>query len=220
VAGGSAAMNPEERPSKRDAFLAFFGEGWVSIHLDARREGVEVPDEFEDNRHLVLQYGQNMPIPIHDLDVNEKGVTATLSFSRTPYRTFVPWSAVYIVACNDGRGILYYEDVPEDVSLVARPIDAKTGEPLEAAVLEGGADLHVEDDVDDDDTIEAVGDDEPVAAGAEGDTKRPAPRGRNKKRERLLKSVPADVVDNDGGQPLDEPAAARRRKRPQLRVVK
>jgi stringent starvation protein B len=217
-------MNPEERPSKRDAFLAFFGEGWVSIHLDARRDGVQVPDEFGDNRHLVLQYGQNMPIPIPDLDVNEKGVTATLSFSRTPYRTFVPWSAVYIVACNDGRGILYYEDVPEDVSLVARPIDAKTGEPLEATVLEGGADLHVEDE-DDDDSVEGVGDavsdDEPVAAGAEGDSKRPA-RGRNKKRERLLKSVPADVVDNDAGQATEEAGAtaARRRKRPQLRVVK
>jgi stringent starvation protein B len=208
-------MNPEERPSKRDAFLAFFGEGWVSIHLDARRDGVEVPDEFGDNRHLVLQYGQNMPIPIPDLDVTEKGVTATLSFSRTPYRTFVPWSAVYIVACNDGRGILYYEDVPEDVSLVARPIDAKTGEPLEATVLEGGAEV----EVDDEDGLEAVGD-EPVAAGAEGTSKRPS-RGRNKKRERLLKSVPADVVDNDSGPPTEEPAAAaRRRKRPQLRVVK
>jgi hypothetical protein len=26
---------------------------------------------------------------------------------------------VYVVACDDGRGVLYQEDVPEDVSIVA-----------------------------------------------------------------------------------------------------
>ena len=31
----------------------------------------------------------------------------------------VPWSAVYVVACDDGRGVLYPEDVPEDVSVIA-----------------------------------------------------------------------------------------------------
>jgi hypothetical protein len=31
----------------------------------------------------------------------------------------VPWSAVYVVACDDGRGVLYQEDVPDDVSIVA-----------------------------------------------------------------------------------------------------
>lgn len=219
-------MNPEERPSKRDAFLAFFGEGWVSIHLDARREGVEVPSEFADNRHLVLQYGQNMPIPIPDLSVNDKGVSATLSFSRTPYRTFVPWSAVYIVACTDGRGILYYEDVPEDVSLVARPVDSKTGEPLEAAVLDAG-------DLDEDGVLSDEDRDARRsghgADGASDNDRTPGPEGkpgskaraRAKKRERLLKSVPAEA-SNDDPPAADEDAAtaAKRRKRPQLRVVK
>jgi stringent starvation protein B len=110
-------MNPDERPSKREAFLTFLREGWVSLHLDARRPGVAVPASFAAEPHLVLQYGRNMPIPIPDLDVTELGVTATLSFSRTPFRTHVPWSAVYVVACTDGRGILYYEDVPQEVSL-------------------------------------------------------------------------------------------------------
>src|SRR5688572_13439701 len=106
-------MQPEERPSKRDAFLAFLAEGWVSIHLDARRPGVRVPEVLGENRHLVLQYGRNMPISIPDLEVSEEGVSATLSFSRTAHKTHVPWSAVYIVACTDGRGVLYYEDVPD-----------------------------------------------------------------------------------------------------------
>jgi stringent starvation protein B len=227
-------MNPDERPSKRDAFNAFFGEGWVSIHLDARRDGVKVPDDFNGNRHLVLQYGQNMPIPIPDLKVDDEGITATLSFSRTPHRTFVPWSAVYIVACNDGRGILYYEDVPEDVSFVARPIDSKTGQPLAATVLEAGqgdgddegADADLDAQGDDDADANANGDADEIEvngegpAAGEGEARPPAKRKRPVKRERLLKSVPAEAASNESEEPAAPTAAARRRKRPQLRVVK
>src|SRR6185369_3000537 len=121
-------MNPDERPSKRDAFAAFLREGWVSLHLDARRPGVTVPPAFAAEPHLVLQYGRNMPIPIPDLEVTDEGVSATLSFSRAPHRTHVPWSAVYVVACTDGRGILYYEDVPQEVSLMTPP--GTPGKPL------------------------------------------------------------------------------------------
>jgi stringent starvation protein B len=215
-------MNPDERPSKRDAFNAFFGEGWVSIHLDARRDGVKVPDDHTGNRHLVLQYGQNMPIPIPDLSVDDQGITATLSFSRTPHRTFVPWTAVYIVACNDGRGILYYEDVPEDVSFFARPIDSKTGEPLSATVIEAGNHTVVQangagaEDEEGDTEVDIEGE-------AEGEGEEAAPAAKRKrpvKRERLLKSVPAEAPSNEPEPEKDEAAAPRRRKRPQLRVVK
>jgi stringent starvation protein B len=207
LAGNSAAMTPEERPSKRDAFLAFYAEGWVSVHLDARRAGVDVPADFNDNRHLVLQYGRDMPVAIPDLTVDDDGIRATLSFSRTPHSTFIPWNAVYIVACTDGRGILYYEDVPEDVSLVARAVDPETGEPIEGDAVPGieGAE---ENDLT---TL-------PFAAGAERRSGAVAPL----RPERLLKSVPAsedaqDTPEVDAAAQADSP---RRRKRPQLKLVK
>src|SRR5579862_5583624 len=112
-------MAAPERPSKQDAFLALLREGWTSLHLDARRSGVIVPTHLRGEAHLVLQYGHDLPISIPDLEVDEYGVRATLSFSRNPQLTVVPWSAVYVVACDDGRGVLYQEDVPEDVSIVA-----------------------------------------------------------------------------------------------------
>jgi stringent starvation protein B len=180
-------MKPEERPSKRDAFTAFLAEGWVSVHLDARRPGVRVPDDLAGNRHLVLQYGRNMPIPIPDLVVGDQGVTATLSFSRVPHETYVPWSAVYIVACTDGRGILYDEDVPRDLSLMGRPSEAAAGEPAAAEAAEAAA---CETEV-----VEA----EQVAPP----------------RERLLRSVPAGAIPSELAAP-----PARRRKRPQLKIVK
>ncbi len=110
-------MDDSERPSKQDAFLALLRAGWASLHLDARSAGVVVPAPFSSHAHLVLQYGRNMPIPITDLEVTDAGVSATLSFSRIPHRTYVPWSAVYAVTCTNGCGVLYREDIPADVAL-------------------------------------------------------------------------------------------------------
>jgi stringent starvation protein B len=116
-------MDESERPSKKDAFLALLRAGWASLHLDARCSGVVVPAPFSSQAHLVLQYGRNMPIPITDLEVTDEGVSATLSFARVSHRTYVPWSAVYAVSCSNGCGVLYREDLPEDVA-VATPTDA------------------------------------------------------------------------------------------------
>jgi stringent starvation protein B len=173
-------MSSSERPSKREAFLALLREGWTSLHLDARRSGVVVPPNLRHEPHLVLQYGHDLPIPIPDLEVDEYGVRATLSFSRIPQLTVVPWSAVYVVVCNDGRGILFAEDVPEDVTIVST---RTTGDEEPAA-----AEM-------------AVGGEEEVVLPV-----RPTTR---------LRSVPADAAPD-----LEEPLAARRRRRPQLRLVK
>jgi stringent starvation protein B len=182
-------MRSPERPSKQDAFLALLREGWTSLHLDARRSGVVVPQHLRNEAHLVLQYGHDLPIPIPDLEVDEYGVRATLSFSKTPQRTVVPWSAVYVVACDDGRGVLYHEDVPEDVSIVA----ARTS---------GGDDLGDLGDVGDLDG--PLPDD--IAARVNSPS---APIT-----ERTLRSIPADPEDG----PME--SASRRRRKPQLRVVK
>jgi stringent starvation protein B len=71
-------MSSSERPSKQQAFLALLREGWTSLHLDARRPGVIVPQQLRGEPHLVLQYGHDLPIPIPDLEVDDYGVRATL----------------------------------------------------------------------------------------------------------------------------------------------
>jgi stringent starvation protein B len=115
-------MDERDRPSKKDAFLALLRAGWASLHIDARCSGVVVPAPFSSQAHLVLQYGRNMPIPITDLEITDEGVSATLSFGRVPHRTYVPWHAVYAVSCTNGCGVLYREDLPDDVA-VATPTD-------------------------------------------------------------------------------------------------
>src|SRR5207244_13422816 len=110
-----------------------------SLHLDARRPGVIVPAHLRGEAHLVLQYGHDLPISIPDLEVDDYGVRATLSFSRLPQLTVVPWSAIYVVACDDGRGVLYQEDVPPDVTVIAARATS------DAAPLDPDAELDAEE---------------------------------------------------------------------------
>jgi len=175
-------MSSSERPSKQQAFLALLREGWTSLHLDARRAGVVVPEALRGEPHLVLQYGHDLPIAIPDLEVDEYGVRATLSFSRAAHLTVVPWSAVYVVACDDGRGVLYSEDVPPDVTVIAARATSDAAPP----------------------DLEAELDTEEIAMPAA--------------RQSMLRSVPADAPA--AAAELDTPMAARRRRRPQLRLVK
>lgn len=183
-------------------------ENWTSLHLDARRPGVIVPAHLKSEPHLVLQYGLDLPIPIPDLEVDEHGVRATLSFSKHPQRTVVPWSAVYVVTCDDGRGVLYHEDVPEDVSIIATHPRADRL-PEEAAETESEA-LAEEVAADENDAeVESTANGGPRRSAAPGTT---GPSGRIS--ERLLRSVPSDDAA------VAPPTSGRRRRKPQLRLVK
>jgi stringent starvation protein B len=185
-------MSFQERQSKQDAFLALLGEGWTSLHLDARRPGVIVPAHLRGEAHLVLQYGHDLPIPIPDLEVDEYGVRATLSFQKLPHLTVVPWSAVYVVTCDDGRGVLYHEDVPDDVSIVAQSPQSPQS-PNDRLLAD--AELSAQ---------------ELLEANRHGAA-----------RERLLRSVPADATAASLPQAaMLSSQPARRRRRPQLRLVK
>jgi hypothetical protein len=47
-----------------------------------------------EGRAQIFSYGLDMPVPIPDLSFDDSGISATLSFSRVPHATFVPWEAV------------------------------------------------------------------------------------------------------------------------------
>jgi stringent starvation protein B len=102
-------------PAKKDVTLALLERSTVYIHLDPRRSGVTVPPWFKNKPQLVLQVGLNMNIPIPDLEVDESGVRCTLSFNRSPHFCNVPWPAVYALVGDDGRGMVWPDDVPEEV---------------------------------------------------------------------------------------------------------
>lgn len=103
-------------PPKKDVALALLEQATVLVHLDPRGEQVKVPAWFKRQPQLVLQVGLNMPKPIPDLNVDEQGISCTLSFSNAPHFCFLPWAAVYALIGASGRGMVWPDDVPKEVA--------------------------------------------------------------------------------------------------------
>jgi len=96
--------------------VALIQRSSVYIHLDPRKDGVRVPPWFRNQPQLVLQVGLNMAIPIPDLGIEDDAVSCTLSFSRSPHFCYVPWGAVYALMGEDGKGMVWPDDIPHEVA--------------------------------------------------------------------------------------------------------
>lgn len=122
---------PPTPPSKRDVMLALLERAEARVHLDARRPGVVVPDWLAQDGHLRLDFSYGFTPPISDLTVDERGITATLSFRGRPFHTVVPWTAVYLIADYDGNGRVWQEDIPADL-METDPPETPTPPPAPA----------------------------------------------------------------------------------------
>jgi stringent starvation protein B len=103
-------------PPKRTVLAKLLDDGPVLVHLDPRREGVDVPLGFRDKAQLVLRFGYGLSPPIPDLSHDELHLVGTLTFRGVPHRCVVPWEAVYAIVAEDGRGLVWPEDVPPEVA--------------------------------------------------------------------------------------------------------
>jgi stringent starvation protein B len=112
-------MQPTRLPEKKDVALALLEQATVFVHLDPRNDKVFVPPWLKRQPQLVLQIGLNMAIPIPDLEVDEAGLSCTLSFNRSPHRCQIPWAAVFALVGDNGRGMVWPNDVPPEVAAEA-----------------------------------------------------------------------------------------------------
>jgi stringent starvation protein B len=96
--------------------LALLERASVFIHLDPRHDEVRVPPWFKKQPQLTLQVGLNMAVRIPDLAVEDDAVSCTLSFSRSPFFCYVPWAAVFALVGEDGKGMVWPNDVPKEVA--------------------------------------------------------------------------------------------------------
>jgi len=127
-------------PPKKEVALALLERSSVFVHLDPRQASVVVPPWFKKQPQLVLQVGLNMSVRIPDLRVDEDGMTCTLSFNRSPFYCVVPWSSVFAMIDDDGRGMVWPDDVPVEVARQAQgravetPAAAEVAKPASAEV--------------------------------------------------------------------------------------
>jgi stringent starvation protein B len=103
-------------PPKKEVALALLERSSVHVHLDPRGTGVLVPPWFKKQPQLVLQVGLNMPVPIPDLRLDDEGMSCTLSFNRAPFHCSVPWTAVFAMVGDDGRGMVWPDDGPPEIA--------------------------------------------------------------------------------------------------------
>jgi stringent starvation protein B len=114
-------MSPTQPlPPKKEVGLALLERSSVYVHLDPRQETVVVPAWFKKQPQLVLQVGMNMPVAIPDLRFDDDGMSCTLSFNRAPFFCVVPWSSVFAMIGDDGRGMVWPDDVPAEVTRQAQ----------------------------------------------------------------------------------------------------
>jgi stringent starvation protein B len=107
-------------PPKKEVALALLERSSVYVHLDPRQNAVVVPPWFKKQAQLVLQIGLNMPMPIPDLRLDDDGMSCTLSFNRSPFFCVVPWASVFAMVGEDGRGMVWPDDVPAEVARQAQ----------------------------------------------------------------------------------------------------
>ena len=103
-------------PPKIEVARYLLAQGSLFVHLDPRMEGVVVPKWYRSEPQLVLQIGFDMPVPIPDLQVDPEGIYGTLSFNRSPFTCNVQWDAVFALAGDDGRGMVWPDSMPEEIS--------------------------------------------------------------------------------------------------------
>jgi stringent starvation protein B len=112
-------------PQKKDVALALLERASVFVHLDPRADSVRVPSWFKRQPQLVLQIGLNMAVRIPDLDVGDEAIACTLSFNRSPQYCYIPWEFVYALVGEDGRGMVWPEDIPPEVAAQTQSLSSR-----------------------------------------------------------------------------------------------
>jgi len=123
-------------PPKKEVALALLERSNVDVYLDPRAKGVVVPPQFRKEPRLILKIGLNMPVPIPDLRLDDESMSCTLSFNRSPFYCVVPWPSVFAMVGEDGRGMVWPDDVPQELAVKvvdpgsdARMTESSSGSP-------------------------------------------------------------------------------------------
>jgi len=80
--------------------------------VDAEHKDVNVPSQYIEDGRIVMNIS---PSAVRELDLGNTGVLFSARFSGKPFAVSVPMAAVKaIYAQENGRGMVFSEDEPED----------------------------------------------------------------------------------------------------------
>ncbi len=126
--------------AKQAVFAALLEEGIAALHIDARREGVDVPQHLQGRPWLVLNYSYRFQID--DFRFDDSTVFASLSFSGARFPCRVPWAAVFAISdARRERMRVWAPDMPLELraALIADSDEEEPGgEPFVSPEPTGG----------------------------------------------------------------------------------
>lgn len=115
---------------KAGVFIQWYAK-FDTVKVGFKTLPAAIPKHLREHDTLVFDYGRNLPVSIPDLAVDEDGISATLTFDRKPFKTFVPWSAVIFMLQPDGTGFAFEEHLDDEtpVATVAPELPQSAPEP-------------------------------------------------------------------------------------------
>lgn len=121
---GPPGPPPPQQANKHDVLLNLLEGGRnVLVHFNPRVPSTCVPRQYQRDKAMALDIGYSMAKPIPDLVIEHDGFGATLSFGGQQQWVFIPFEAVFAMACDIVR-IVWPQDVPPDLNLGGRPAPA------------------------------------------------------------------------------------------------
>lgn len=99
----------------------------IKVVVAVGMPGVDVPMGAADGPAIEFHLGYAMEVPIPDLSVTDQGISATLSFGRTPHTVQFPWNsivAMHPVFLPDGEDMPIMQFAGEAGALVQKALEA------------------------------------------------------------------------------------------------
>jgi len=117
--------------TKAAAMRGLLSQGLVEVFVNPNAPGVVLPENTKRETYIVLIFGYNLAVPILDLDVGEEGISAVLSFNRTPTRTFLPWCSVFVIrTMGDCTGYIDPMSTPPGIVVHSSPLPGEPSAPV------------------------------------------------------------------------------------------
>ncbi len=90
----------------------------VMVHLDARRDGVDVPEQHRGHPALALNLSRAFRLDV--FEVGPFSVAASLSFQGEIYQCVIPYGAIFSMTSKaDGQSRIFADAVPPEVQILA-----------------------------------------------------------------------------------------------------
>ena len=105
----------EAELSKRRLLMELLDAGMVTVQLDPRRDGVDVPDVHKSAAALTLNLSH--AFNLDTFDVGAFAIRANLSFGGVRHLCVLPYNAIYaVVSQSEGKHLLFPDDVPVELT--------------------------------------------------------------------------------------------------------